>query len=320
MAEPQWEVEALAPNEVRAVAPAKINLYLHVTGRRDDGYHLLDSLIVFVDATDIVTVSPAEELILEVDGPFARGVPGDSRNLVVQAARVLADWGGVVPKARIRLTKRLPAASGVGGGSADAAATLRCLSRLWDVRPGAREMADLALELGADVPVCLAGFPSYIGGIGEDILVAPHLPRLSIVLANPGVAVSTPEVFAKRAGPFSQPARFDEPPADAAELASWLMERNNDLMVPATSLAPAIGAVLVELADDKDCLLARMSGSGATCFGLFAETGAARRVAAHIRATYPDWWATSAEVLTGPTEIEAGPEVSRHLAAPGEYA
>jgi len=306
MAEAEFAPDPLAAGEVRAAAPAKVNLYLHVIGRRADGYHLLDSLVVFAGAADIVTAAPDGDLSLDIDGPFAKGLPADSGNLVFRAAVALADKAGIAPKARIRLTKTLPVASGVGGGSADAAAALRCLSHLWGLHVSAREMADLALSLGADVPVCLAGIPSFVGGIGEDIVAAPHLPEIWMVLANPGVAVSTPAVFKARTGAYSLPGRFETISADPAGFAGQLTERNNDLMVPAASLAPAIGAVLTELGNDPDCLMTRMTGSGATCFALFDEKSTARREAARIRAAYPDWWATSAPVLGGPAGIEVG--------------
>nr|MBC8158527.1 4-(cytidine 5'-diphospho)-2-C-methyl-D-erythritol kinase [Alphaproteobacteria bacterium] len=206
--------------EIAANAPAKINLYLHVTGRRDDGYHLLDSLIVFADVGDRIAVSPADDFSLDIDGPFSAGLSNGPENLVVRAARTLAELAEVRDGARIRLTKTLPVASGIGGGSADAAATIRALMRLWEIEPHANALTEMALSLGADVPVCLAGQPSFMGGIGEDIDAAPSLPPVWLVLVNPGVGVSTPSVFAARKEEFSAPARFDAPPADATRLAA----------------------------------------------------------------------------------------------------
>lgn len=306
MAEPERETAALSRGDVRVAAPAKVNLYLHVTGRRADGFHRLDSLVVFAGIGDVLAASPADDLSLEIDGPFGAGLPADSGNLVLRAASALAARAGIVPRARIGLIKNLPVASGIGGGSADAAAALRGLSRLWGLESGTAEMADLALSLGADVPVCLAGVPSFIGGIGERIVPAPRLPDAWLVLVNPGVAVSTQAVFKARRGHFTVPARFDAVPGDAAGLAALLMERGNDLMSAAASQAPVIGEVLTMLADDRDCLLARMSGSGATCFALFAGEGSARRSAARVQAAHPGWWVAPAPMLTKASGLDAG--------------
>lgn len=275
---------------IRVAAPAKINLYLHVIGRRDDGYHRLDSLVAFADIGDTIEVRPASGLSLSLDGPFAGAVPEGDDNLVLRAARGLAELVGTDSGAEIRLTKRLPPASGIGGGSADAAAALRALQRLWDAHPDTNGLAALALRLGADVPVCLRAEPAFMGGIGEDLAPAPMLPAASIVLANPGVPVSTPEVFRRRAGPFSQAARFTEAPRDAVRLAALLKERTNDLEAPARAIAPVVGDVLAALERQPGALIARMSGSGATCFALFAEAGAATEAAAVLARVHPRWW------------------------------
>jgi len=267
-------------------APAKVNLYLHVVGRRADLYHLLDSLVVFADVGDRVSVSPAEDLSLTVAGPFARGLAAEADNLVLRAARGLADLTGVPARGALVLEKNLPVASGIGGGSADAAATLRLLCRFWGVAPG---LDGLARSLGADVPVCLSGRPALMGGIGEILHDAPSLPAAGLVLVNPGVAVSTPAVFRTRAAVFSKAADCPRDGwADAASLAAFLRGARNDLETPARLLAPAVGDVLAVLAETPGCLLARMSGSGATCFGLFASSEAARDAADAI--VRPGWW------------------------------
>ncbi len=246
-------------------APAKVNLYLHVTGRRVDGYHLLDSLAVFGPAADRLRAERADALSLHITGPFGASLAGDADNLVLRAARGLAD--GRALGARLVLDKRLPVASGVGGGSADAAAALRLLARLW----GVAIPDGLAASLGADVPVCLAGQPARMTGVGEQLASAPVLPRFGLLLVNPGVGVSTPEVFRARRGGFSEPALL--PPAwpDASAMARDLGRLGNDLEAPAIRLCPAIADVLAWLRELPGCLLARMSGSGATCFGLFAD-------------------------------------------------
>jgi len=281
---------------IRVAAPAKINLYLHVIGRRPDGYHLLDSLVAFADIGDTVEarVPPVggrtNNLSLAVDGPFANAIPAGDDNLVLRAGRALADLMREKRGAAIRLTKRLPAASGIGGGSADAAAALRALMCVWNANPAPEALAALALKLGADVPVCLAARATFMGGIGEELEPAPALPEVSVVLANPGRAVATPEVFRRRTGLFSQPARFAEAARDAARLADLLKTRGNDLEEPARAICPAIGDVLAALRRQPGCLLARMSGSGATCFALFAETDAARAAAAALARAEPGWW------------------------------
>jgi 4-diphosphocytidyl-2-C-methyl-D-erythritol kinase len=270
-------------------APAKVNLYLRVVGRRADGYHLLDSLAVFADVADVVQVAPAETLTLEVAGPFAAALAGEPDNLVLRAARALAAVAGVVPRARIVLAKHLPVASGLGGGSADAAAALRALARLWRLELSGACLAGLAASLGADVPVCLACRPARMGGVGEALAPAPALPRCGMVLVNPGVAVATSAVFRARAGrPFSSAAVLPAGWTDAEAMAGSLVGLDNDLQSPARELCPAIGAVLAALSGLEGCLLARMSGSGATCFALFADAPAARRAAAAL--VRPGWW------------------------------
>ena len=187
-------------------APAKVNLFLHVVGRRSDGYHLLDSLAVFPAVGDALRATPAEVLSLALAGPFGGALQAEPDNLVLRAARGLAELTGVRTGAYLTLAKTLPVASGIGGGSADAAAALRLLGRLWGVAPAAEALRALALRLGADVPVCLAGRPARMGGVGEVLSPAPALPAFGLVLINPGVAVATPEVFRARVGPFSAPA------------------------------------------------------------------------------------------------------------------
>ena len=279
-------------------APAKVNLYLHVTGRRDDGYHYLDSLITFAGVGDTVTASPATGLTLKVEGPFADAVPAGPENLALKAARQLAAATGKSAKgAAITLVKRLPAAAGLGGGSADAAAALKALIHLWGVDIEAEALAEIALRLGADVPVCLAGGCVFVSGVGEIISKAPPLPPAWLALVNPGVPLSTPAVFSARNGDFSQPAPFSEAPADARALAQVLASRRNDLTEAAQRLAPEVGTALAALKDQDGALLARMSGSGATCFALFAEEDEAAAAVGRLAAKYPKWWVTAAPLL-----------------------
>lgn len=285
---------------VAVAAPAKVNLSLRVLGRRPDGYHLLDSLIVFAGCGDSLEAWPAEGLSLEVVGPFAAalaGEPAGADNLVLRAARLLAGELGEPRGARLRLTKRLPVAAGLGGGSADAAATLRALLRLWGLSLDPAALRALGAKLGADVPVCLYGRPAYVGGIGETIKPAPALPPAWLLLVNPGVPLSTPKVFQAREGAFSAAARWDEAPADLPALAALLAAGGNDLEAPARRLCPAVGEVLAALAEIDGCRLARMSGSGATCFGLFGDAQAARAGARVLSAAHPGWWVEAAPML-----------------------
>jgi 4-diphosphocytidyl-2-C-methyl-D-erythritol kinase len=271
------------------LAPAKVNLALHVTGRRADGMHLLDSLVAFPRLGDLVEAEPAEGLSLSVDGPFARDLGAGADNLVLRAALLLRPPGR---GAALRLRKSLPVASGLGGGSADAAATLRLLARLWQV-PSPEPAETLAL--GADLPVCLAGRPARMRGIGED-LAPVALPSFWLVLANPGVPLATAAVFAGLAGRSSPPMPAPPAFADAAGLFAFLADQRNDLEPPAAALAPAVGEAKAALATQPGCRLARMSGSGATCFGLFATEPAALAAAAGIRRAAPAWWVAAAPV------------------------
>lgn len=268
-------------------APAKINLALHVTGRRGDGYHLLDSLVVFADVGDSIAAAPAPELSLTITGQQAPHLTDTEDNLVLRAARAMG--------ARMALTlhKELPVASGIGGGSADAAATLRLLSRVTgQPLPGA--VATLAL--GADVPVCLAGRSVRMQGVGE-VITPFAAPRVWSVLANPGVAVPTPAVF-RALTHRDNPALPKSLPTlnTANDLATFLADQRNDLEPAAISLAPAIATCKAALAARPGCLLARMSGSGATCFGLFADESHAMAAAEKLRSGHPDWWITASQL------------------------
>ena len=268
-------------------AHAKVNLHLHVTGRRADGYHLLDSLAVFPTVADRLSATPADDLTLTVEGPFAAALQNEPDNLVLRAATRLAEAHGLRAGARLVLHKVLPIASGIGGGSADAAAALRLLARLWSV-----PIPDgLALALGADVPVCLAQSPARMQGVGEILVPAPRLPAFGMVLANPGLAVPTPAVFRQRAATgagFTPPAILPDAWPTAAAMATDLAATTNDLAEAAIALCPVIADVLAALATLPGCRLARMSGSGATCFALFDTPAMAMEAAARLN--QPDWW------------------------------
>ena len=285
-------------------APAKVNLSLLVTGRRPDGYHLLDSLVVFGPAADLLHARPAAGLSLHVTGPFAAGLTAGPGNLVLRAARALAGWRGGQAGAALVLEKRLPVASGIGGGSADAAATLRLLCRLWGIEPGQDALAGLALSLGADVPACLHSRPARMTGVGDVLSPLPALPECGLLLVNPGVAVSTADVFRGRIAAFSAAGETPVRSGDAAALAASLASLGNDLEAPALAVAPVIGDVLAALRGLPGCLLARMSGSGATCFGLFASAAEAVRRCGDLpgawwRSAGPLYEPSAAALLTG---------------------
>ena len=293
------------------LAPAKVNLYLHVVGRRADGYHLLDTLVAFADIGDRVAGSPADILSLTVGGPQAAALTGlGDDNLVLRAARLYietAGRAGRVPArgAALSLDKHLPTASGIGGGSSDAAATLRLLDHLSGGVLAPDVLAALAARLGADVPACLLARPVWVGGIGDVLDPAEGLPACGIVLANPCLALPTPAVFRARGGAFSEPGRFAAMPRDAVELAAALASRRNDLTEAARCLVPEIAALLDRLAGLPGALLARMSGSGATCFALFADRAAALAAHAALQRAGPEWWSASGTLLTEPPPIQA---------------
>lgn len=281
---------------IDGLAPAKINLTLHVTGRRADGYHLLESLVVFAGIGDRLKVEPAEDLTLAVDGPAAEGVPADGGNLVLRAAERLRDLRGVGSGARITLEKHLPHGGGIGGGSSDAATVLGLLATLWGVEP--LDAAE-ALPLGADLPVCLhAPRPALLRGIGELVTAAPPLPRMWLLLVNPGVAVATDAVFQRfrESWDFSTPEPDPEPWDDPRGFFRWLNRQRNDL-------APVVGRSVPEVAEAGmlvifgDEAASGMSGSGSTCWALYRDEPSARAAAERVAAARPGWWVRAARVL-----------------------
>ncbi|WP_430514307.1 4-(cytidine 5'-diphospho)-2-C-methyl-D-erythritol kinase [Pannonibacter phragmitetus] len=285
------------------LARAKINLALHITGRREDGYHLLDSFTIFAETGDRLRLQAAESSSFTVSGPFgpalAGGGPADS-NLVLRAIAALHKASGksLRPFA-VHLEKNLPVASGIGGGSADAAAALRLALEASGIDLSPSMLHSIAMELGADVPVCLAGRPARMSGIGEILAPLPPLPRIGLVLVNPGVAVSTPAVF--RALEVR-----DNPPLPALpeafsrreDLICWLEGTRNDMQPAAIALSPVVADVLAALEAHPAAEFSRMSGSGATCFALCAPK-AAQELAQDLRARHPGWWVEASEVSGG---------------------
>jgi 4-diphosphocytidyl-2-C-methyl-D-erythritol kinase len=270
-------------------ARAKVNLALHVLGRRADGYHDLDSIVAFADIGDRLTFEPGPALSLSVYGPFANGLTPGGDNIVLKAADALARaFPGKIAPARIQLEKNLPLSSGLGGGSADAAATLRGLPRLSEFAPPDDEMRRIAFELGADVPVCIDQAATRMRGVGDALERLDGFQALSAVLINPGVPSRTPDVFsALRLQPGAPAFR---PIATPFDLASC----RNDLEAPAKQLTPSIATVLSMLRGRRGLVFARMTGSGATCFGIYENAEAAAVAAKAIKAAHPSWWCTAA--------------------------
>lgn len=276
-------------------AYAKVNVALHVRARRDDGYHALESLFAFAERGDQLSAVATDDgaIDLIIDGPFGGALEAGPGNLVVKAARALQAYLGDQRGAAIRLTKILPVASGIGGGSADAAATLRLLARLWDVRIEAEELAGLALDLGSDVPACVASVTQMVTGRGEGLRRhrVEGLEGMAMLLVNPGVGLSTAQVF-------SGWDRVDRGPLDAASLEALVAQGRNDLEAPAMAAAPVIAQVLAALAGHEGLRLARMSGSGATCFALFDSDAAMADAAMAVQAAHRDWWMMETRIRT----------------------
>jgi 4-diphosphocytidyl-2-C-methyl-D-erythritol kinase len=281
-------------------APAKINLALHVTRRREDGYHDLESLIVFADIADELEATTAEADRLEVSGPFASALGQGSTNLVMRALSAFRGrWPGVVPDGlAIHLVKNLPVAAGIGGGSADAAAALRILAGLSTAPISLSDLADLAATLGADVPACLLSRPLVARGVGEILSPLPEFPAIHVVLVNPLVPVATADVFRRLRAHDNYPLpALPEPLTRPSQLGLWLAETRNDLQPPAVKLVPEIGDVIDDLAATQGCILSRMSGSGATVFGLFGSEGQAHQAAQVMRERNPNHWVAAAPLI-----------------------
>lgn len=276
---------------ISLIAPAKINLYLHVMGKRADGYHLLNSMTVFLhDLYDTLTIEKIDRLQFLATGLVPKGAEGEN-NLAVKAAIALARHGGVEPHVQIRLEKNIPAGAGLGGGSADAAAAIKALEQLWNIALTAEERRALLLSLGADVPVCYHARPCRFEGVGDIISDIPALPHFSILLLWPDTHTSTRDVFERR-NPVYRNARTEIPPsfANVKDLVDFLKTTGNDLQEAAEQISPAILAARTFLETKENCLLARMSGSGSCVFGIFEDRRPCSEAQAQIHAQFPAWW------------------------------
>ena len=277
---------------INEFAPAKINLCLHVTGQNKDGYHELDSLVLFTKFGDRISVSPDTDWGLKLSGPYGQNVPKGAENLVWRAAEMTNLGDG----ASIQLEKNLPPSAGIGGGSSDAAAVIRALSQLY---PNAERLELDLMDLGADVSLCMTAELTRMRGIGEKLVRMGAPPSLPIVLVNPGVSLNTADVF-QALEQKENPALPDDMPSpkDLSNWLNWLNARRNDLERPAIKLRPVIRAVLVALNDFSGTKLARMSGSGATCFAITETAEQCEILAALLKQSYPDWWVVATQSLT----------------------
>lgn len=289
----------MAETSVEA-APAKINLALHVTGRRADGYHSLEMLVAFAEVGDELEAAPARQDSLSISGPFAAGLGNGESNLVLRALGAFRQrWPGALPDGiDLRLAKNLPVAAGLGGGSADAAAALRLFAAMADADIAFPDLLELSRALGADVPMCLYSRPAEVRGIGEIVLPLKHFPTCYVVLVNPLVPVVTADVF-RRLERRDNPGLPDigDPLTRPAQLGLWLSETRNDLEPPAIAMVPVIGNLIAQLRVANGCILARMSGSGATVFGLFGSSAQAHQAAHDLRETWPAYWVAAAPLL-----------------------
>lgn len=279
---------------ISILAPAKVNLYLHVVGKRQDGYHLLDSLFVFADYGDNISVEKDDHLSLTV---LNSDLSCGEDNIIIKAARKLACFLGIEPNVKIVLEKNLPIASGIGGGSTDAAATLLALIKLWNVQIDRATLLKIALELGADVPSCIEKIPVQVAGIGEVLTPAPDLPKLSMVLMNPNKPVSTPQIFKTRKPVFTDAMPFTQAIHDTKVFIAELKKRHNDLQSTACEIEPSVSEVLAEFSKFPATLFSQMSGSGGTCFGLYKNDADAEQATAIFKQNHPNWWIQKTAII-----------------------
>lgn len=284
-------------NSFTMLAPAKLNLFLHITGKRDDGYHLLQSLMIFVDKGDSLSFAPYDGLFIDVEGPFAAELSSPHNNLVYRAAQALAQEYGMQPRGRVVLTKNLPVASGLAGGSSDAATALLGLARLWNLPQETSRLQKIARGLGADVPACLSRRPVWAEGIGEKMTYLQGMPDMHFVLLNPLMPTPTPEVFRLYKSRFSPPLQFSGRRKSMMEWIADLKLYRNDLSDAASQVCPLIPQALAALQATPNCHVARLSGSGATCFGIYDNAAAAMAAVNKLRQEHPRWWVSTANLL-----------------------
>ncbi len=281
-------------------APAKVNLFLHVTGKRNDGYHALDSLVTFADVGDVIHFAPMDGFAFDIKGPFAGGfntaeksaLP-DSKNLLVRAVWMLARHTNNSPSFSIVLNKNIPLGAGLGGGSADAAAILWGLCRYWNIAPDPSMLKEMMMQLGADVPVCFESQTRFIAGAGEKMSAEIDIPEIYAVLIHPGKPCNTASIFRAYGGDFAIPVDRSTRFKEQSALIEFLKTTQNVLLSCAIKHVPEIQNCLTQLEDGNGCMLARMSGSGSSCFGIYASQEEAASARAAIQETNPDWWVKS---------------------------
>ena len=279
-------------NTITAIAPAKVNLYLHITGKKKTGYHELDSLIVFTELHDIISVTTHHNIEISVRGPLAGQLSeSPETNLVYKAAQILTELTDIPKGAKITVSKNIPVAAGLGGGSADAAAAIQALCKLWNIGLEDRVLATIALSLGSDVPACLLSKTAQISGFGEILKPVPEFPKnLHLVLVNPGIKLLTKSVYEGFRGPFKGTKSISLFPTNPTNLPAFLQQCSNDLSESAKELCPDIIEVLDALESCTGCYLARISGSGPSCFGIFPNAKVANLAALQIARRKTDWW------------------------------
>lgn len=286
------------PKGVTVRAYAKINLYLHVVGKRADGYHLLDSLIGFVGVADTLRVRMAQHYHLITDGAFANALPNSEENILTQTIHLLAERYKRKPHIFIELSKQLPVRTGFGSSAVDAAAAIRALQQIWGFKWSEDDFAFWANKIGADVPIAVYQQPAFISGIGEVIEPASGMPALHVLLARPDGEISSREVFSRYTYNGERALQPRQIPQGTDAFISWLHEKtNNDLMMTVAAMSPKSLRCYRAIVKQPDCLLARLSGAGPGCFGLFATAEQAAAAARQIKQEYPQWWLRSAPLL-----------------------
>ncbi len=273
--------------QLRANAPAKLNLTLHILGKREDGYHELESLVVFLEIGDEISIQPSDDLHVNISGLFSGSIPVSDDNIVLKAARALQQAADVSHGASIRINKQIPVGAGLGGGSADAAATLHRLNQLWGCAFSLEQLCNIGQTLGADVPACLHGVPLMMTGIGEHILPVGALPPMPIVLVNPAIHLLTKHVYDAYLVASHAPWQY----GDSLQVA------RNDLESAAIALCPTVKVILEMLAQQTGCVFSRLCGSGSTCFGVFENNELAQTAADEIHKNHPHWWVRATKTL-----------------------
>lgn len=284
-------------------APAKINLFLHITNKLDNGYHLIESVMVFVDYGDELSITESQEFSFSVNGAYGKDIPSDDNNIAIKALDLLIKKAGKEerPLLNITLKKNLPVGAGIGGGSSDAAALMKIVNKECNLGFSIQELQEIGLNIGADIPVCLSCEPSFVSGIGEKILPLSNFPKKEILLVNPNLPLLTKDIFQMSVKQFSSSIEEKlislHKSKSMSEILNFLKEQKNDLQNSATSLVPEIVEIILLLESQKNCLFSRMSGTGATCFGVFEDKESCQNAMKNIQNLFPNWWVQSGSII-----------------------